>query len=77
MLQVPTAEFLIEVGYSWAVYMKVTLKAAAAPSLAPSARTAKKAVPGVRKEQQMQQILNKTKKNASYYCVARIADCFN
>ena len=36
--QVPTAEFLMEVGYSWAVYMKVTLKAAAAPSFAPRAR---------------------------------------
>ena len=44
VLQIPTAVFLILVGYSCAVYMKVTLNAAEAPIFAPRARIAKPAI---------------------------------
>ena len=52
----PTAVFLMEVGYSWAVYMYFTLAAADTPNLALRVRKAKKTVPGVRKAAVIQQI---------------------
>ena len=54
--QAPRAEFLMEVGKIWAVYMYFTFEAADAPNLAPRVRMANMTVPGVRNAATMQQM---------------------